>query len=608
LLNKVSFSSTEGFYESNLHLSINAEDTIGQILYTINGNEPQPGTPFTYVYSDSLSLLEIQSIPAVYSYIQTSPNDIPGFYQWIEPAGEVDKCVVLKARIFDGDQPLCNTLSGNYFIGEGISQKFTFPVISVIIDSIDLFSEDTGIYIPGKRYIPGELKTGNYFEKGEPWERKGSFTYFSPSGEVLLKHNLGLEIQGNINRAAPNKSLEYTVKEGYDGSESFGFPFFDEYSFNDYKKIVTRSIFAAHNQSIVRDEIMQEIAKSLKVYYQEWQPVITYINGEYWGFQVMREKQDEHYLYQHFGIDTDSVDIISVWGIPDAGNDTEHFNLWYFVEGHDLSLPENYEILKEMIDIPAYIDYYITEIYIANSDWPGNNYTKWRKKGTNNQWRWFLFDLDNGGLNLNLNNIKRAAGDSIDEITPEWSTIMFKSILSNEEFKTDFINRFVEVLNNEFHPDSTIPIVDKWESIVESELEKTIRRWHVIDSEEDWHEKMEELRQFFLLRPCIVKRQLEEYFGIDSLNIDCGPSDVNDLSEQKIIVFPIPSKRIIYVNSNEPIQSWELYNLSGLLVAKRINRDKLFEEIDISKLAMGIYFLKLTINDSMHQYKVIKTN
>ncbi len=175
LLNEISFSSNEGFYETNIQLSIFSQDTMGQIFYTINGNEPVPGNYYTFTYNEPISLLEIQSLPALYSYIQTSPTDIPGFFQWMEPEGEVERCVVIKARVFKDEQPLCNTLSGTYFIGDSIKQRFSLPVLSIIMDSIDLFSEDTGIYIPGKRYIPGQVKSGNYFEMGDAWERKMFF-------------------------------------------------------------------------------------------------------------------------------------------------------------------------------------------------------------------------------------------------------------------------------------------------------------------------------------------------------------------------------------------------------------------------------------------------
>jgi hypothetical protein len=607
-LNNILFSSAEGFYSDNIELSMHAQDTLGQIFYTINGNEPRPGTPYTYEYIEPLSLIEIQSLHPVYSYIQTSPTDIPGFFQWQAPLSEVAKCVVLRAGVFENNEPMCNTLSGTYFIGNSFFKRFSFPVLSLIMDSIDFFSSDTGIYVPGKRYIPGEIKSGNYFERGEAWERKGSFTYFSPGGEVWYKQNLGIEIQGNITRAYPNKSLEFTVKTCYDGNDKFNYPFFNAYSFTDYKKVIVRSVFAAHDYSIVRDEIMQEISRNLMIDYQEWQPVNTFINGEYWGFQVMREKQDRHYLQQHYGINPDSVDIISLWGVPETGDLTDHDNLIFFVEYHDLSLPENYNVIKSWVDIPSYIDYYITEIFVANRDWPGNNYTKWKEKSPGSKWRWFLYDLDNGGVDVQLNNIKRAAGDTIDEITPEWSTLMFKSLLSNEEFKSAFIDRFVEVLNNDFHADNTIPIVNKWEAVVGSEVAQIIDRWQVIDSEELWHEKMENLRQFFLLRPCILKQQLEEYFEIDSLNISCGPSLVFQLPYSGIKIFPNPASDRINIESPRQILSWELFNLSGMMVKKGSNHNSLNAAIDIADLTAGIYFLSVNSGDAQHRFKVIKTN
>jgi hypothetical protein len=608
LLNNISFSHPDGFYETNIYLSLFSQDTVGKIYYTINGNDPEPGTSYTCIFNEPLSMIDLQSLPAQYSYIPTTPLDLVGCFLWQEPLGEVEKCVVVKARVFKEEQPLCNTYSGTYFIGNDINQRFSLPVLSIIMDSISLFSEDTGIYVPGKRYIPGEIKTGNYFESGAAWERKASFTYFSSSGELLHKQEIGIQIQGNITRAAPNKSLEYTARECYDGSEDLNFPFFDVYSNTDYKKVITRSIFAAHNQSIVRDEIMQEIAKNLNVSYQEWKPVITFINGEYWGFQVMREKQDKFYLHQHYDVNPDSVDIIEAWGVVIEGDLVQHDSLNYFVCTHDLSIQENYERIKEMIDIPAYIDYYITEIFVANQDWPGNNFTKWRQRGANFKWYYFLFDLDNGGVCLNLNNLKRATGDTIDEIMPYWSTHMFKAILSNEEFRSDFINRFVEVLNNDFNSENTVAVVDKWESIVENEAGNTINRWRINESMDAWHQRMDQLKEFFLLRPCIVKNQLEEYFGIDSLNINCGNSQVHDKTLQKIKVFPNPSNSKCYINSEDDIQSWVFYSLTGLPVMEKNRCNIKTEEINISQLQAGIYFIVINVGDIKHRFKIVKIN
>ena len=41
-----------------------------------------------------------------------------------------------------------------------------------------------------------------------------------------------------------------------------------------------------------------------------------------------------------------------------------------FVENNDLSNPENYLIVEEQVDIENFIDYYIIQIYVGNTDWP----------------------------------------------------------------------------------------------------------------------------------------------------------------------------------------------------------------------------------------------
>ncbi len=44
-----------------------------------------------------------------------------------------------------------------------------------------------------------------------------------------------------------------------------------------------------------------------------------------------------------------------------------------FIEENDMTIPENYNYVSTRIDISNYIDYNITEMFMANRDWPGNN-------------------------------------------------------------------------------------------------------------------------------------------------------------------------------------------------------------------------------------------
>ena len=80
--------------------------------------------------------------------------------------------------------------------------------------------------------------------------------------------------------------------------------------------------------------------------------IITFINGEYWGFQVLREKQDKYFLHQHYNIDPDSVDIIEAWGDVIEGDLVQHDSLNHFVETHDLSIPEIMNGSKKRLTSP----------------------------------------------------------------------------------------------------------------------------------------------------------------------------------------------------------------------------------------------------------------
>lgn len=605
-LNEIIFSHDAGFYETSINLSLALQNNIGQIYFTLNGNEPHPDSSGTFIYEDPLSLGEIQNTPAVYSYVRTTPENNPDYFSWSYPTGEIEKHVIIRARIYNNSQGLSNIYTNTYFIGPDIDERFTLPVLSIITDSISLFSYDSGIYLPGKHYVEGVVKSGNYFEKGEAWEKKSTIEYFSENGDQLYEQDLGIRIHGNLTRSAPQKPLQYFPRRNYDGNEKLNYPFFEERPFTEYKRIISRSIYSGHHLTIVRDEIVQDIAKNLNLIYQQWQPAITFINGEYWGIQVLREKLNEHYIKQYFDIDTDSVDIIDLWGVVENGDDIEHSHFLDYTENTDFSIPENYEVIKTMIDIPAYIDYNITEIFVQNMDWPGNNYTKWREKGEDNKWRWFLYDLDASMTSAEHNSLRRAAGDTIETVNPDWSTRLFKSMLQNDEFSDQFLSRFVYLLNNDFSPENTIPIVDKWESIIEHEVENTIFRWNLYNHIYAWQAAIQDIREFLVARPCSLKYHLEAYFNVDSLNIPCENFIPGNPIETKLDIYPNPVTNTLYVFSTNEIISWEIYNMTGASVIKKSSDNRFYEQIDVSRLSKGIY--AIIVFDGNYEYtkKIIK--
>ena len=64
---------------------------------------------------------------------------------------------------------------------------------------------------------------------------------------------------------------------------------------------------------------MTQLAKPTGVAIQEYEPAIVFINGEYWGIQNIREKINEYYLAQNYGVDKDNVDILRQNGVRRHG-------------------------------------------------------------------------------------------------------------------------------------------------------------------------------------------------------------------------------------------------------------------------------------------------
>ena len=603
----IEFSLISGFYSPSTAFAIDIEDETAQVYFTLNSCEPIPGTAYTYLYNEPLLLDSLNQIPVIYSNIPTTPLNNYGYVHWMPPLGPVEKYIVVRARAFAGEQALCNTITNTYFASNDISNRFVYPVLSLVTDSVNLFDDTIGIYVPGIHHDSGVVKSGNYWERGLEWERKANFEYFSSTGELLVEKQLGVRIQGNLSRAMPQKSLQYFPREEYDGDGDMDYPFFEAYEYENYDRLISRSIFCAHEFSIVRDEIMQEIVKNMNVFYQEMQPITLFINGEYWGFQVMRENQDEHYLKQHLDYDPDSVDIITATWVLEAGDFEEHLIFRDFIENHDLSIQENYDSASAMVDIPAYIDYYVAEIFVSNQDWPGNNYTKFRKKGPGNMWRWFIYDMDNGGIHLTANNLLRATGDSITGINPEWSTIVFQKFMENETFRSQFLTRFEYLLNTDLCPSNTIAVVDKWQEILEYEWANTTNRWDNFPDHDTWLNTMDDLRTFFELRPGYVLQHLSDYFETDTLHIECESLINNDKEESPFTLYPNPTSSELNLLSYQNIDQIKIYSTTGLLVRNIFTGNQRVISVNMNDLPEGLYILVVSINNKTYSEKIIKS-
>jgi len=74
-----------------------------------------------------------------------------------------------------------------------------------------------------------------------------------------------------------------------------------------------------------------------------------------------------------------------------------------YARGNDMSNSSNYQELGRQLDIPAFIDYLILELWAGNWDWPNNNWSAAKECSENGLWRFFIWDaegtMESNGLN-----------------------------------------------------------------------------------------------------------------------------------------------------------------------------------------------------------------
>ncbi len=588
--NELIFSHHQGFYKSpiNLEITSTTDDTI---YYTLNGDIP---TDKSNIYNNALSITNRSLQPNKISEIVTSaPQDAISYKAWEAPKVLIDKATTIRCASFRNGVRTSDVYSKTYFIDKGIEGKYTLPIISIITTEENLFSQDSGLFVPGKNYNDNNPEwTGNYFMKGNDWERRVHIEYFDKDGNLGFSQNAGLRIQGGKTRQASQKSLRLYARKEY-GKKYFDYKLLPNRNHKKYKRFVLRATMGAWGaQTIIQDEFAQSVSSQLNMDYQDFQPVIVYINGEYWGIHTIRDRIDERYIEYTHKIDKDSVEFFE-WG------NSDYQNLMNFIETNNLKYDENYNYVTARIDIDNYIDYNIAELFFANYDWPGNNSVWWRKKNTG-KWRWVLFDMDGcfGNFKRNMFIHNTNIDDSVEWPNPPHSTLLFRSLIQNEKFKSRFINRYADVLNTYFTDEIMTHKLDSIKKLYGPEIDRHISRWNYPRNYPGWEEDTNNnILNFIENRSCAVKENIMKFFELKEFNFNCDP---NTGKRKRYFIAPNPNNgNFTLLNSYPNLENATITitNTNGQLVYKEsdveIKRHQ-GKDFYLQYLSKGTYIIRIT--------------
>ncbi len=519
----VIFSMPGGFYTENFSLELTHTHPEAEIYYTLDGSVPDPdnltGTVYyhmdryrsanqmfvekayiTYMYqSHSTITIENRTDDQNYfSRMQTAfeQQEVPYYF----PRNQVFKGIVVRA-IAVVNQQISPVKTHTYFVTPQGRARYSLPVISLALQEDQLFDYEQGIYVPGKIYdeqnpfnTSGDA-SANYTQRGIEWERVTSFELFeTETATADLRHDIGLRIHGGWSRAAPMKSLRLYSRSEY-GESRFRHQLFPDEPYTVFNRLILRNSGNDWPEAFLRDPLMQEIVKHMNIDTQAYRPYVVFINGEYWGVHNMRERYDKHYLERRYGANPDNIDLLTGNAWVKEGSNRHYRETIEYIRNNGLEEELHYEYINTRIDIENYIDYQIAKIFVANTDWPGNNIDFWRYRteqyepdapyGLDGRWRWLVVDMDFGfhlysgcepGNDVctppDHNTLAFAAReDGPGWPNPPWSTELFRTLLKNESFRIKFITRYLDQLNSAFLPERLTQVVLDVAGNIEPEMD-----------------------------------------------------------------------------------------------------------------------------------------
>ncbi len=482
----------------------------------INGQSINPKSGFYETQVDA-SLQDIPETAIAYYTLDGSMPDTSStaFTESITIA----TTTALKVALFSSDYSDTSYIYSTYFINESTE----LPVLAITTDPIGFFSDTSGIYVTGTNGITGNCRSTPQ-NWNQDWERPVHMEFFEKNRSEGFKIDAGVKIGGACTRIYDQKSLDIYFRSDY-GESKLNYHLFEDKNITKFNRLSLRSGGQGWYRAMIRNAAIQAVMRdNMDLGYQAFKPVVMFLNGEYWGIHILREKQNEDFIESNYGYDADSLDVLKNRMTVKEGSSDHYNEMIDFIENNDLSIEENYRWVTEQMDVDQFIDYQIAEIYVGNADWPGGNIIFWRPQRPDGRWRWIMFDVDmamgaHGNGVYDSNNLYYATSPNNDYYAnSSWSTLLLRRLLTNDEFKNAFIQRYNMHIFTTFEKSRMQGIMDSTAALIASEVPAHMERWEksLRLGKSVWEDHLEIIREFIQKRELYASSHLREKFNLST--------------------------------------------------------------------------------------------
>jgi len=538
------FSIQGSWFNNPIKVKFNKSDSLQNIYFTIDGSDP---TEKSQVYENQ--------------------------------EFEITKNTVIKAIAIKDDFFPSEILTRTFFINESSS----IPVVSLSCDISRLKNED---------------RTGMFDIRFDDIRAPINFEYIDKNKNLVYNSPMEMRIFGHgVARGWAQPSLRLDTRK-YLGSKNLNYKFFGNDSQIEYETLRLRNSSGDWTHSFIRDVFVSKLAKRIESQLSaDFQPVISFINGEFFGLYNLREHINESFLATKYNIPEDSVNIIRNFTEVTAGSVNSLFKFLNYLFQSNI---QDSTVIKEVsknFDLKNIFDYTILSLYTSNYDWPFNNIIVWNSRQYDSCWRFICNDFD---WSFAIDNyVTHPENDCVfrffaNKDSSGWlfSKIIAK-LLENIDLRNEFLNRTADLLNSTFLNKPIKQLIDSIHNLYNDEIARQINKYP--DCMEFRDESYLAMIDFADRRPEFLRQHLVEHFNLS------GTAKLKISSNIKHLKIKINS---ILTDLNEPFEG--IYFKDIPIEIKIINTNN-YEFVGWSKKDIpNQSSLSLTLKDSTELVALFK--
>jgi hypothetical protein len=472
---KLKLSAEHGFFTKPFSIRISSEASNAAIYYTTNGSRPSPPSANLYTNPLPISTTTVLRSASFQDGQQVTETDTRTF---IFPAdvlrqtgagfpatwGTNDNAPV--PADYEMDPEIVNHPA---YRGTMETALKSLPALSIVMDRDDLFGAARGLY-------------ANPQQSGADWERPASAELIQSDGQPGFRIDCGIRIQGGWNRRpeeSPKHAFRLAFRKKY-GAGKLRQRLFERNGTDEFNELILRA--GCNNTwlhwhptervhgDFIRDQWMRETQADLGQPAVRGRFVHLYLNGLYWGIYNLTERPNENFAADHFGGKPGDYDARNGENIL-SGDDVAWKQMLALANA-GITNDSAFHAISGLLDMPAFIDFMILNLYAANADW--DRHSNWYAAGRRHPPGPFHFFAWDGER-----TIERVEDNTLRADDDQSPTRLFQKLRENEEFRRRFAEHVQRHLTGSgaLTPAAAAARFRKWSDPLDAAIVAESARW-----------------------------------------------------------------------------------------------------------------------------------